>query len=392
VDKGLTKAGHHTSVPLLRRGSKGPAVQQVRLLLADLDLLPAGTAGSNDLFDDAVDQAVRALQQSRGLLVDGVVGPHTTEALQEAGQRLGGRILYHSVSHPFAGDDVYELQKRLADMGFDVGRCDGIFAKRTEDALKEFQHESGLVADGTCGPMTLRGLQRLQRTVVGGRPYELRESEKLRGAGPSLAGKTVVIDPGHGAHDTGWTVGGLVERDIVADLAGQLEGRLKAVGVNAYLTHSYDDNPDEAERVRFANETNADLMISLHCDGHPTPTPHGVASYYFGTPQTSSAVGERFADLVQREVVARTDLADCRSHPKIWPLLRGTRMPAVRLELGYLTNPHDAKALASREFRAVAAEAILAAVQRIFLPAELDPPTGSFRLPDALLQPRTLTR
>jgi N-acetylmuramoyl-L-alanine amidase len=375
-------------VPLFRRGSQGPAIQHLRLQLADLELLPAGTAGTNDLFDESVDQAVRALQQSRGLLVDGIVGPHTAEALQEAGQRLGGRWLYRSVSHPFAGDDVLELQKRLADMGFDVGRCDGIFGKRTEDALREFQHNRGLVNDGTCGPMTLRELQRLERTVVGGSPYELRESEKLRGAGPSLAGKTVVIDPGHGGHDTGWSVDGLYERDIVADLAGQLEGRLMAVGVNASLTHGYDENPDEAERVLFANETNADLLVSLHCDGHPSQTPHGVASYYYGTWRTSSAVGERFADLVQREVVARTDLADCRSHPKSWPLLRGTRMPAVRLELGYLTNPHDASALASREFRAVVAEAILAAVQRIFLPAELDPPTGTFRLPDALLQPR----
>jgi N-acetylmuramoyl-L-alanine amidase len=322
------------------------------------------------------------------LIVDGLVGPHTTEALQAAGQRLGGRWLYHSVSHPFTGDDVEELQKRLADMGFDVGRCDAIFGKRTYDALREFQHDRRLVDDGVCGPTTLRELQRLERIVVGGRPYELRESEKLRGAGPSLAGKTVVIDPGHGGPDAGWSVDGLVERDIVADLAGQLEGRLQAVGVNAHLTHRVNDNPDEADRVAFANRTNADLLVSLHCDGHESRAPHGVASYYFGSERTSSVVGERFADLVQREVVARTDLADCRSHPKSWPLLRGTRMPAVRLELGYLTNPHDASALASREFRAVVAEAILAAVQRIFLPAELDPPTGSFRLPDALLQPR----
>ena len=373
---------------LLRRGSTGPAVQHLRLQLTDLGLLPPAAPGVADVFDDAVDEAVRRLQQSRGLLVDGIVGPHTAEALQEAGQKLGGRFLYWSVSHPFAGDDVLELQSRLADMGFDVGRCDGIFGQRTEAALREFQHNRGLVNDGSCGPMTLRELERLSRTVVGGRPYELRESEKLRGAGPSLAGKTVVLDPGHGGNDAGWTVGDLTERDIVADLSAQLEGRLMAVGVNAFLTHRYDENPDEAQRARFANTTNADLLVSLHCDGHESPSPHGVASYYFGTWRTSSVVGERFADLVQREVVARTDLLDCRSHPKSWPLLRATRMPAVRLELGYLTNPRDAKALASRDFRAVVAEGILAAVQRIFLPAELDPPTGTFRLPDALLQPR----
>jgi N-acetylmuramoyl-L-alanine amidase len=311
------------------------------------------------------------------------------ESLQDAGQQLGKRWLYRSVNHPFTGDDVDELQRRLADMGFDVGRCDGIFGERTETALREFQHNFGLVVDGCCGPMTLRELKKLQRTVVGGNPHELRESEKLRGAGPSLAGKTVVLDPGHGGSDTGWLISGLAERDIVADLAGQLEGRLQAVGVNAFLTHRHDENPDELARARFANTLDADLLVSLHCDGHESPVPHGVASYYFGGfGRTSSVVGERFADLIQREVVARTDLLDCRSHGKSWPLLRATRMPAVRLELGYLSNPHDASVLASREFRAVVAEGVLAAVQRIFLPAELDPPTGSFRLPDALLQPR----
>ncbi len=376
------------TVPLFRRGSTGPAVQHLRLQLTDLGLLDSHAPGAPDEFNDDVDQAVRRLQQSRGLLVDGIVGPSTLESLQDARQQLGKRWLYRSVGHPFTGDDVEELQKRLADMGFDVGRCDGIFGERTETALREFQHNWGLVNDGVCGPMTLRELDKLRRTVVGGNPHELRESEKLRGAGPSLAGKTVVLDPGHGGSDTGWAVGNLTERDIVADLAGQLEGRLLAVGVNAFLTHRHDENPDEAQRARFANDTHADLLVSLHCDGHESPVPHGVASYYFGTWRTSSVVGERFADLVQREVVARTDLLDCRTHGKSWPLLRATRMPAVRLELGYLTNPRDAHALASREFRAVVAEGVLAAVQRIFLPAELDPPTGTFRLPDALLQPR----
>jgi N-acetylmuramoyl-L-alanine amidase len=366
--------------------------------LADLGLLPSATSpNSSDEFDDEVDEAVRRLQQSRGLIVDGIVGPATLESLQEAKQQLGKRYLYRSVNHPFVGDDVSELQYRLADMGFDVGRCDGIFGERTEMALREFQHQAGLVSDGCCGPMTLRGLQRLQRTVVGGRPYELRESEKLRGAGPSLAGKAIVLDPGHGGDDTGWAVGGLTERDIVADLAGQIEGRLMAVGVEVFHTHRRETNPDENERAKFANTTNADLLVSMHCDGHASPSPRGVASYYFGTYRasstagerfTSSVVGERFADLIQREVVARTDLLDCRSHAKDWPLLKRTRMPAVRLELGYLTNPHDADALASREFRAVVAEGVLAAVQRMFLPAELDPPTGTFRLPDALYQPR----
>jgi N-acetylmuramoyl-L-alanine amidase len=56
-------------------------------------------------------------------------------------------------------------------------------------------------------------------------------------------------------------------------------------------------------------------------------------------------------------------------------------MPTVRLELGYLTNPGDAARLAAAEFRDTVAEAVLAAVQRLYLPPELDQPTGVLRLP-----------
>jgi N-acetylmuramoyl-L-alanine amidase len=74
------------TVPLFRRGSTGPAVQHLRLQLIDLGLLDPNAPGGQDEFDENVDPAVRRLQLSRGLIVDGIVGPSTMESLQEAGQ------------------------------------------------------------------------------------------------------------------------------------------------------------------------------------------------------------------------------------------------------------------------------------------------------------------
>ena len=87
---------------------------------------------------------------------------------------------------------------------------------------------------------------------------------------------------------------------------------------------------------------------------------------------------------MQREICARTDLVDCRVHPKTWDLLRRTRMPAVRVEVGYLTNPGDAARLADPAFRDTLAEAIVAAVQRLYLPPEDDAVTGVLRIPEWL--------
>jgi N-acetylmuramoyl-L-alanine amidase len=362
-------------------------VAEIRIKLAQLGLLDHTESGVPlDTFDIDVDHAVRQFQQERGLIADGVVGPATYRVLEEARWRLGDRLLSYVVANPQSGDDVLELQRRLTELGFDVGRVDGIFGPRTGEALREFQRNIGLPADGTCGPSTFKALGRLAPIVTGGRPDTLRASEALQRAGKRLPGKIVVIDPGHGGPDRGCTGNGLEEATVVEDLAARIEGRLAATGVHAYLTRgsAVANELDEVTRAEFANETGANLVISLHVDGHSNPDASGVATYFYGhdRPGANSAIGEMFAGLIQREIVARTDLVDCRTHAKTWDLLRHTRMAAVRVELGYVTNPHDATLLADPHFRDVVAEAIVVAVQRVYLPSHEDAQTGVLRLRD----------
>ncbi len=364
-----------------RRGDTGPAVREVQGALLQLGLL----AGPEDGFGAATDRAVREFQQRRGLTVDGLVGPETYRALASARWRLGDRQL-SLASRRYVGDDVAALQERLLELGFDAGRVDGVFGPRTERALRGFQREYGLVADGACGMATLRALRQLGRLVTGGRPNALREGEQLHRSGSSLAGKVVVVDPGHGGSDRGVAAGGLEEAALVEDLAARFQGRLAAVGVRTLLTRAPGVRPTDAERAAYANEAGADLVVSLHVDGSPSPRPNGVATYHFGTGSgVTSTVGEELASLVQREIVARTPLLDCGVHAKTWELLRLTRMPAVRLELGYLTSPQDAALLADTGFRDRVAEALVVAVQRLYLPADVDAPTGALRLPDLAL-------
>jgi N-acetylmuramoyl-L-alanine amidase len=364
-------------------------VAEIRSKLASLGLIEhesvapaAGVTGIDgfDGFDDACDRAVRGFQQARGLSVDGIVGPETYRALDEAGRRLGDRVLSHRVSNPIVGDDVAELQHRLQELGFDCGRADGIFGTRTEFAVREFQRNVGLASDGTCGPHTLKALARLRRTVVGGRAQWIRETEELHRAGPTLAGKSIVIDPGHGGADRGAQQHGLDEAWLAEDLAARIEGRLTALGAQAFLTRSADlpgGVLGDAERASLANGIGADLFLSLHIDASTNPLASGVASFYFGSygvagRATGSAIGARLAALLQDEVAGRTDLLDCRTHAKTWELLRLTRMPAVRLELGYLSNAADARRLTAPEFRDTLAEAVVAAVERLYLPDEVN--------------------
>jgi N-acetylmuramoyl-L-alanine amidase len=371
---------------VLRRGDGGPAVAEVRSTLTALGLLPLSNGnGSGQVFDESVEHAVRAFQQQRGLITDGVVGPATYRALRDATYQLGARPLAYLVSAPVSGDDVLHLQVRLLELGYDAGRPNGVFGAQTEVALRSFQRDWGITVDGICGAETVRALRQLSPRASGGRPVLLREQERVRRAGPRLRGKRIVIDPGHGGADPGVCVGGVREADLLWDLARRLEGRMMATGMEAMLSRGLDTCPDESERAHFANDEGADLFLSLHCDANSSPLAQGVASFHFGTVHGStSTLGETLAGFIQRELAVRTGLLDCRTHPKTWDILRLTRCPAVRIEIGYLTNAEDHSRLIDPSFRDVVAEGILIAVKRLYLLGEGDQPTGTFTFADVL--------
>lgn len=371
---------------VLRHGDDGDDVAEIRSMLRSLGLLRTeGETDDQAMFDQEVESAVRGFQQRRGLITDGVIGPATYQVLRGATYHLGSRPLAYLFSAPVHGDDVFALQDRLTQLGYDAGRPDGLFGARTEQALRNFQRDYGMVADGICGPATVRALRQLSPRATGGRPVFLREREQVREAGPRLRGKRIVIDPGHGGADLGVVVSGVREADVAWDLARRLEGRMKATGMEALISRGPDHGPTEADRAAFANDAGADLFLSLHCDRNQSPHAQGVATFHFGNDHgTTSTVGELLAGFIQRELAARTGLLDCRTHAKTWEILRLTRCPAVRLEIGYLTSERDRARLSDPAFRDVVAEGILIAVKRLYLLGEGDQPTGTFTFADVL--------
>ncbi len=350
-------------------------------MLASIGLLDNTDPARVAVFDESAELAVRHFQQRRGISVNGAVGSETYSALTGAHWRLGDRVLAHDSGHLLVGDDVAALQTQLIELGYHLTRPDGVFEGLTADALRGFQRDYGLVPDGICGPRTMRALRQLGRRVVGGRPQLLRDMVAVADAGPSLLGKRLVLDPGHGGPDKGVVVADALEAELVWDIVSRLDGRLSALGVQTWLTRGRNHGASEAERARLANDVGADLVLSVHMDGSHSPRANGVAAYYYGAGESSSTIGERLADLAQRELVARTGMHNNRIHGKTWELLRLTRMPAVRVETGYLTSPSDRSLLRDPRFRDTIADGLLVAVQRLYLPLADDPPTGVLQIP-----------
>src|SRR5207249_5374799 len=101
------------------------------------------------------------------------------------------------------GDDVRTLQSSLNLLGFDAGREDGIFGDRTDRALREFQRNVGLPADGIAGATTLEALVRLRPVGPGPGRSTVREREALRRLSVTLQSARIALDPGHGPADPG---------------------------------------------------------------------------------------------------------------------------------------------------------------------------------------------
>jgi len=301
-----TSDSDHEHLPLAP-GATGPAVRDVRRRLRALGwgLDPV----DDEHYDEATAEAIGAFQAARGLQVDGICGVQTWAALVEAGYGLGDRLLYLRVPM-LRGDDVAALQRQLSSLGFDPWRVDGIFGPRTEEALRDFQRNCGLTTDAVCGRDTLAMLGRLgSRTGGEATISQLREQEALRRAAtPSLEGWRVALGTG--------TTG-----DPIVDGLARRFAQAGAVPVT--LAH-----PDGSVQAAEANAAAVAAYLGIEVRREAA-----VTIAYFATEGYTSVGGQALA----RQLADRLDQIGWPTGELLGmqlPVLRETRMPAVRVTLG----------------------------------------------------------
>jgi N-acetylmuramoyl-L-alanine amidase len=231
--------------------------------------------------------------------------------------------------------------------------------------------------------------------------------------------RVVVIDAGHGGIDSGTTgVDGLLEKNLVLDEAQRLKKVLQKRGYVVHLTRDTDIYIPLRERVNIARGYQADLFISLHADSNPDASVSGASVYTLsdsGSDREAAALARKenqsdviagvdlsgenspvasiLIDLAQRDTMNRssrfaetavvqmsqaTDILPREPHrAAAFVVLKAPDVPAVLIELGYLSNAHDCAQMDTAEWREATAQAIAAAVDRNFGQAAQPVPVAS---------------
>lgn len=185
----------------------------------------------------------------------------------------------------------------------------------------------------------------------------------------SLAGKLVVVDPGHGGKQNGAVSAGISEKDVNVKLAGALVDALTAAGARATLARPGDETMGLAARSRVAIDNAADFFISLHCNSNTSANSStGIETYYHLQEPSPRAL----AYAIHVGVCASTGMCDrkARSDSSLYSSglgvlreLEGTGIPGVLLECGYLNHASDRAKLLSADHRAKLADGIVAGLR-----------------------------
>lgn len=164
---------------------------------------------------------------------------------------------------------------------------------------------------------------------------------------PSLRGRTIVVDPGHGGSATGASYSGVEESALNLSISQYLAEELRRLGANVVMTRTDDRDISLSQRAAIANRAKADLFLSVHCNSSPTnASASGIYTAYHG----DSAKSRQAAILLKDSMISAVGQPDMGAHARSdLAVLLLTNMPAVLLECGFMSTPSELKLLQKAE-------------------------------------------
>lgn len=227
----------------------------------------------------------------------------------------------------------------------------------------------GQVAEATLSPEVEAAVKAFQQPVQQadagntGAPQPPIDTSPLDNVVPAenLVGKTICLDAGHGGTDPGAPGASSWEKDLCLGMCRELRKSLEKRGAKVIMTRSQDVFVSLEERCQIANNSRADLFISIHLNSMPHPNTASGSETYFHTP-----VSVRLARALHSRLIRAVRDKDGGIRNRRFYVVRNTQMPSVLLEIAYINNTSEEQLLKRPGFSTNLAESLTAGVLDYF--------------------------
>lgn len=260
-------------------------------------------------------------------------------------------------------EDMISVQLLASQLGLRVDEINGthVKLKNASNTVLIFTHVGGKFyvngkEIGPVGEITKRdGSVYVQQSIAAKIRSAMQTRTTFEPSVPSRLSGTVVIDPGHGGNDPGATsVTGYYEKTVNLPVAHKVTARLRQRGINVIMTRQGDSRVELERRAEIANQHRADLFVSIHADSHPDRSTRGYTVYIGESASTGSQAAARA--IAQR--LSQVTASGNGIRRENFRVLVRTTMPAVLVEMGYLSNYPEANLLTTDHYQNQIAQAI----------------------------------
>ena len=176
----------------------------------------------------------------------------------------------------------------------------------------------------------------------------------------NLAGKFIIIDPGHGGSDPGAIRNSSQEKQMTIDIAKKLEQKLKEQGATVFMTRYDDTFVSLNDRVLVTNEKKPDLFVSVHINACEKEDINGIETHYWKDDSLD------FAKAVHKSLISKINANNRGVIKSRFYVIRHTTVPAILLELGFISNSQECEELLSDERQEKSAEAVCEGIINYF--------------------------
>ncbi|HWL26161.1 MAG TPA: N-acetylmuramoyl-L-alanine amidase [Ureibacillus sp.] len=176
--------------------------------------------------------------------------------------------------------------------------------------------------------------------------------------GSPVAGRIIVLDPGHGGKDPGATSGSYQEKQVALAVANVVKQKLEKDGAIVYMTRIGDSYPTLEDRVAFADKHYAEMFISIHNNSSTSSSAHGTETYYSISANDNEKEDNALATYVNSQIVKNAQMFNRGIKREDFYVIRHSVYPSILVELGFISNTEDRNKLVSSQYTQIFGDSI----------------------------------